>query len=78
MERRYLLKSLAAGLAARETSAAAARKYRVCIIGHTGHGNYGHGIDTVWKSIDRAEVLAVADPVYKGAAAAAKRTGAAR
>ena len=50
----------------------------VCIIGHTGRGNYGHGIDTVWKSVDRAEVLAVADPVEEGAAAAAKRTGAMR
>lgn len=78
MQRRYLLKTLAAGLAARETSAAVGGKLRVCIIGHTGHGNYGHGIDTVWKSIDRAEVLAVADPVEQGAAAAAKRTGAAR
>ena len=23
-------------------------KYRIAIIGHTGPGNHGHGIDTVW------------------------------
>lgn len=77
MERRLLLKSVAAGLAAGGLASAAARKWRVCIIGHTGHGNYGHGIDIVWKSIPGAEVLAVADPVADGAAKAAKRTGAA-
>jgi predicted dehydrogenase len=78
MERRSLLKSAAAGLAARGFSRAAARKWRVCIIGHTGHGDYGHGIDIVWKSIAGAELLAVADPVAAGALNAAKRTGAAR
>jgi len=49
-------------------------KYRVAIIGHTGHGNYGHGIDTVWSHFkDRCEVVAVADPDEKGRAEAAKR-----
>jgi predicted dehydrogenase len=78
MNRRLLLKSVAAGLAAQGFSPAAARRWRVCIIGHTGHGEYGHGIDTVWRSIAGAELLAVADPVAEGAAKAAKRTGAAR
>jgi predicted dehydrogenase len=79
MDRRFLLKSAAAGLSASGFSAGGARKLRICIIGHTGHGNYGHGIDIVWKSFgDRAEILAVADPVAEGAASAAKRTGAAR
>jgi predicted dehydrogenase len=49
-------------------------KYRVGIIGHTGHGNYGHGIDTVWAHFkDRCEVVAVADADEKGRAEAAKR-----
>ncbi len=79
MERRFLLlKTAALGLAAHGISVGEPAKLRVCIIGHTGHGNYGHGIDIVWKSFDRAEVLAVADPVAEGAAKAAKRTGAAR
>jgi predicted dehydrogenase len=49
-------------------------KYRVGIIGHTGRGNYGHGIDTVWSSFkDRCEVVAVADADEKGRAEAVKR-----
>jgi len=50
--------------------------YRVAIIGHTGRGNYGHGLDVVWKDIEPAHVVAVADPDPKGRAAAAKRTNA--
>ena len=25
------------------------KKLRVGVIGHTGRGNYGHGLDTMWK-----------------------------
>src|SRR6478672_4749141 len=48
-------------------------KYRVAVIGRTGKGNYGHGLDTVWLNNDRAEVVAVADEDEKGRAAAAAR-----
>ncbi len=41
-------------------------KYRVAVIGHTGRGNYGHGIATVWKRFPECEVVAVADPDEKG------------
>lgn len=54
-----------------------AKTYRVGIIGRTGKGNYGHGIDTVWKGIPRAQVVAVADHDAKGLASAVERTGAA-
>ncbi|MEC9352083.1 MAG: hypothetical protein VYD81_02105 [Planctomycetota bacterium] len=37
------------------------KKYRVAIIGRTGKGNYGHGLDTVWKEIKQAEIVAIAD-----------------
>src|SRR4051812_21464424 len=53
------------------------KKYRVAVIGRTGRGAYGHGLDVVWKEIDNAEVVAVADPDAKGLAAAAKRLRAA-
>lgn len=53
-----------------------ANKYRVAVIGRTGKGNYGHGLDTVWLKCDRAEVVAVADENEAGRAAAAKRLGA--
>ena len=48
-------------------------KYRVGVIGHTGRGNYGHGIDTVWQKFDQCEVVAVADGDEKGRADAVKR-----
>ena len=48
-------------------------KYRVAVIGRTGKGNYGHGLDTVWLNNDRAEVVAVADEDEKGRTAAAAR-----
>ncbi|MFO0877634.1 MAG: Gfo/Idh/MocA family oxidoreductase [Gemmataceae bacterium] len=53
-----------------------AKNYRVAVIGRTGKGGYGHGLDVVWKEIDGAEIVAVADPDEKGRAAAAKRLGA--
>lgn len=51
---------------------AAAKRYRVAVIGATGRGNYGHGIDTVWSEFDNMDVVAVAD------AAAVKRIGESR
>lgn len=51
-------------------------KYRVAVIGRTGKGNYGHGLDTVWLKCDQAEIVAVADEDEKGRADAAKRLGA--
>lgn len=51
-------------------------KYRVGVIGHTGRGNYGHGIDTCWLQIPESEIVAVADADEAGRAAAAKRLSA--
>lgn len=50
-----------------------ADKYRVAVIGHTGRGNYGHGIDTVWLSFPECEMVGVADPDEAGRNAAAAR-----
>ncbi len=50
-----------------------ASKYRVAVIGSTGRGNYGHGLDTVWQNIEGAEIVGVADDNKDGLAAAAKR-----
>jgi len=55
-----------------------AAKYRVGIIGSTGKGDYGHGIDTVWKEIPQTEVIAVADDHAGGRAQAVQKTGAQR
>lgn len=51
-------------------------KYRVGIIGSTGKGDYGHGIDLPWKSISDCEVVAVADENEAGRRVAQTRTGA--
>lgn len=51
-------------------------KYRVGVIGHTGRGDYGHGLDTVWLHVPEVKIVAVADADEKGRAAAAKRLGA--
>jgi predicted dehydrogenase len=51
------------------------KKYRVAVIGRTGKGDYGHGLDVVWVHHPRAELVAVADENEAGRAAAAKRLG---
>jgi predicted dehydrogenase len=50
-----------------------AKKHRIAVIGHTGRGNYGHGIDTVWRHLPDCEIVAVADADASGRAKAAKR-----
>ncbi len=50
-------------------------KYRVAVIGRTGRGNYGHGLDVVWKDVENVEIVAVADENEKGRAEAAQRLG---
>lgn len=38
-----------------------AKRYRVAVIGSTDKGDYGHGIDTAFQGVERAEIVAVAD-----------------
>ncbi len=51
--------------------------YRVGIIGRTGKGNYGHGVDVAFKKLPNVEIVAVADEDAAGRSAARNRTGAA-
>ena len=46
---------------------------RIAVIGHTGRGNYGHGVDTCWLKNSACEIVGVADPDEKGRAAAATK-----
>jgi predicted dehydrogenase len=50
--------------------------YRVAVIGRTGRGNYGHGLDIVWRQFDNAQIVAVADENEQGRLAAQQRLGA--
>jgi len=49
------------------------QKYRVAVIGRTGRGNYGHGLDVVWNDIEKVEVVAVADEDAQGRVEATER-----
>jgi predicted dehydrogenase len=69
---------LASALSASIAISKPARKYRVGVIGHTGRGNYGHGIDVVWNAFEQMEVAGVADPDAAGRTSAVKRTRARR
>jgi predicted dehydrogenase len=48
-------------------------KLRAAVIGRTGHGDYGHGLDLVWNDLPGVELVAVADDNKMGLAAKAKQ-----
>lgn len=50
------------------------KSYRAAIIGRTGQGDYGHGLDVVYNGMTQVTVAAVADPDSAGRAACAART----
>ncbi|MEO1982926.1 MAG: Gfo/Idh/MocA family oxidoreductase [Fuerstiella sp.] len=52
---------------------AASPKRRVAVIGHTGRGNFGHGLDTVWQQIPETEICAVVDGDENGLARELKK-----
>jgi predicted dehydrogenase len=57
---------------------ATSESMRAAVIGHTGRGDYGHGLDVLFNGVPGVQVVAVADPVAAGREAAAKRCGALR
>ncbi|REK09410.1 MAG: gfo/Idh/MocA family oxidoreductase [Planctomycetota bacterium] len=46
---------------------------RAAVIGSTGRGDYGHGLDLVWNDLPGVELVAVADDNKMGLAAKAKQ-----
>jgi predicted dehydrogenase len=52
------------------------RRYRAAIIGDSGRGNYGHGLDVAFTRLPMVEVVAVADPDAEGRSKAQARSGA--
>ena len=73
-----LAAALGLPLRAAQSPGSEAQKLRAAIIGHTGHGNYGHSLDLVFNGRENITVVAVADPDGPGRAEAAARTGALR
>jgi predicted dehydrogenase len=49
--------------------------FRAAVIGRTGRGDYGHGLDVALRDHPQMKLVAVADEDPKGLAAAAKRLG---
>ena len=50
-------------------------KYRAGVIGRTGRGNYGHGLDRVYLEMEEIEIVAVADDDPDGLKEAGMRLG---
>jgi len=50
-----------------------ADEYTVAVIGRTGRGNYGHGLDTAWNDFPNVKIIAVADDNKSGLAAKAEQ-----
>ena len=79
MNRRSILKNTSGSLALAGFTATGfasskdSKNYSVAVIGHTGRGNYGHGLDKVWLGIPETSVAAVADEDKKGLAEAQER-----
>ncbi|HYF36913.1 MAG TPA: Gfo/Idh/MocA family oxidoreductase [Prosthecobacter sp.] len=75
MNRRHFISSSIVSSVAYNAIANAqgAAKMRVGVIGHTGRGNFGHGLDTMWRDIPETEIVAVADADEKGLAAELKK-----
>ena len=53
-----------------------AKKYRIGIIGATGKGDYGHGVDVACSKLSNVEIVALADAQESGRTEAQKRTNA--
>lgn len=71
--------TLAIGLPALgDDDAASGGKLRAAVIGHTGRGDYGHGLDVIFNDVPGVEVVGLADPDDAGRAKAAEKCRAAR
>lgn len=51
------------------------KDFHVGVIGATGRGDYGHGVDTAWLDVPGTQIVAVADADAAGRQQAARRTG---
>jgi predicted dehydrogenase len=79
LDRRKFLAGASATLASvnlplfADQTSASNGKLTVAAIGHTGRGNFGHGLDTVWLHEPGTQVVAAADPDERGLTAELKK-----
>lgn len=59
-----------------EPEPAPPKHLRAAVIGHTGSGNYGHGLDQLFQRLDGVRLVSIADADPEGLDAAQIRTGA--
>ena len=59
-------------------SADSENKLKAAVIGHTGRGDYGHGLDGIFSNRPSIQVVALADPDSAGRARIAAKIGAPR
>lgn len=82
MNRRTFLATSGLALAVSHASRAAEGpppgSLKAAVIGHTGRGDYGHGLDAIFKDRPGISVVAVADPDRAGREKAIARIGAPR
>lgn len=73
--RAFLSTSLVSSLSLPQvfSAGAASTRTRIAVIGHTGRGNFGHGLDSMWLDMPEAEIVGVADADAKGLAGALKK-----
>ena len=64
--RRFLLQSIALSSAPFIVRGERKRSYTVGVIGHTGRGNFGHGLDSVWKLHPQTTISGIADAEPNG------------
>jgi predicted dehydrogenase len=65
--------SAAANLAIADRAFAQEKRWRVGVIGHTGRGDYGHGLHTMWLAVPETQIVGIADADAKGLEAARKK-----
>jgi predicted dehydrogenase len=66
MTRRSFLTAAATSCLAFQLPGAPVERRRAAVIGHTGRGNFGHGLDVVWQKFPGVEIVGVADADAKG------------
>ncbi len=62
-------------VASKPLFAAARQRWRVGVIGHTGRGDYGHGMHTVWLKMPETEIVGLADADGRGRARVKQQVG---
>lgn len=68
MNRRHFLALAATSAGALAAEPVPSAPLRVAIAGHTGKGNFGHGVDAFWKKLPGVQVVGVSDPDEAGRA----------